>query len=175
MRLFAPALLCALAAALAPVDGRSLREADAALARSVAQGDPRAFAALLASDACFSDGGRLLEGRDRVVDSWKELFLPTGPRLTWVPEVAELSASLDLGYTAGSYRLLTEDAAGHPVVHEGRYVTLWRREADGAFRAVADSPLRPPSDGLASGLVRTVFHRHASQAGDLVVDRKSVV
>jgi ketosteroid isomerase-like protein len=175
MRCLALALLGALGAAAppaagAPADPRSLREADAALARAVAGGDRAAFAALLAEDTCFSDGGRPLSGRASVVAAWNELFAPDGPRLTWEPELAELSATGDLGYTAGRYRLQAADAAGRPVVREGRYVTVWRREADGAYRAVADSPLRPPPASEAPELDRTRTHRHASVAGDLVVE-----
>jgi ketosteroid isomerase-like protein len=170
MRTLAPVLLCALVAAGAPADGRSLREADAALARAVAGGDRASFAALVAEDACFSDGGEPLVGRARVLASWEELLAPGGPRLSWVPEVAELAASKDLGYTAGRFRLEVMDAARRPVVREGRYVTVWRRDADGAFRAVADSALRPPADGEAEGLIRTLSHRHVSRAGDLVAE-----
>jgi ketosteroid isomerase-like protein len=175
MRLHALALLGALAAAPppaagAPADARSLREADAALARALAGGDRGAFAALLAEDTCFSDGGRPLVGRAAVVAAWDELFAKDGPRLTWEPELAELSTSGDLGYTAGSYRLEATDAAGAPVVRTGRYVTVWRREADGAYRALADAPLRPPADGESAGLLRARSHRHVSRDGDLVVE-----
>jgi ketosteroid isomerase-like protein len=168
MRLFALALLLALTAPKA--DPRSLREADAALARAVANGDRKAFAALLDEDTFFSSGGAPLDGRAEVLESWDDLFAQGGPKLTWEPELAELASSLDLGYTAGHFRLETKDAGGLSSAHEGRYVTVWRKGPDGTFRAVADSPLKPPSSGALSGLVRTPVHRYSSQAGDLVAE-----
>ena len=83
MRLSALALLLALAAP--PADPRSLREADAALARSVANGDRKAFAALLDEDTFFSSGGTPLDGRTEVLESWDDLFAQGGPKLTWEP------------------------------------------------------------------------------------------
>jgi ketosteroid isomerase-like protein len=163
MRLPAPALL-PLAAFLAalpavagpPADGRSLREADLALAHAVAGHDRAAFAALLGEEAVFAGGGGApLRGRAAVVDGWSELLAAGGPRLRWTPELAELAASGELGYTVGHFDLETAGADGQVVRHEGRYVTVWRRGSDGTFVAELDAALRPPGEGEAAELVRS--------------------
>lgn len=151
-------------------DGRTLREADQALARAVDQRDRSAFEALVAEDAHFAGGGEPLQGRPAVVKGWAGFFEPDGPRLSWAPELAEISRSGDLGYTVGHYLLESRDAEGRSVKREGRYVTVWRKGADGAFRAAADSPLVPPVDGEPTDARRTPDRTLSSRDGDLVVE-----
>ncbi len=50
-----------------------------------------------------------------------------------------VSASGDLGYSQGSYLMTMTDPNTKRVVHDyGSYVTTYRREADGAWKAVTD-------------------------------------
>ncbi len=189
MRFAHPALLAALLAApaqaaapgpaqgekagsmtAAPTDARTLREADLALARAVDQRDRGSFAALLAEDAIFAGGGAPLRGRAAVLGGWAGFFEPQGPRMSWAPELAEMARSGDLGYTVGRYLFEGRDASGQSVKREGRYVTVWRREADGAFRVAADSPLLPPGDDEPPDTRRAPDRTLASRDGDLVVE-----
>lgn len=151
-------------------DARTLREADQALARAVDQRDRAGFGALLAEDAVFAGGGAPLRGRTAVLNGWASFFEPDGPRMSWAPELAEVARSGDLGYTVGHYLFESRDAAGRSVKREGRYVTVWRREADGAFRVAADSPLIPPADDQPPDARRTSDRALSSRDGDLVVE-----
>lgn len=157
-------------AAPATADGRTLREADQALARAVDQRDRAAFEALLAEDAYFLGGPDGLKGRAAVLKGWGRFFVANGPRLRWSPELAEMSRSADLGYTVGRYQLEVSDAAGRNVSRNGRYVTVWRRQPDGSFRAAADAPLLPPADGDPVEASRTPERTLTSRDGDLVVE-----
>lgn len=153
-----------------PADARTLREADQALARAVEQHDRAAFESLLSDEAWFAGGGRPLQGRAAVGAAWASFFDPAGPRMRWAPELAELSRSGDLGYTVGHYLLESRDAEGRSVKREGRYVTVWRREVDGAFRVAVDSPLIPPGDDAPGDARRSADRRLSSRDGDLVVE-----
>ena len=66
--------------------------------------------------------------------------------LTWEPDKEEMAASGDLGYTYGRYRYRGNGPDGRPVVHNGKYVTIWRKEQDGRWRIVVDigTPSDPP-------------------------------
>ncbi len=66
-------------------------------------------------------------------------------RLVWEPVDGGLFADGDHGFTTGTYtvRHLTDDSTER-TVGQGSYLTLWRREADGAWKVVLD--------GGASGL-----------------------
>jgi len=57
--------------------------------------------------------------------------------LSWYPVFADIASSGDLGYTTGPY----ESRSGpteKPQLRHGHYVTLWRRQPDGAWKAVLD-------------------------------------
>ncbi|HET9984723.1 MAG TPA: DUF4440 domain-containing protein [Longimicrobiales bacterium] len=75
---------------------------------------------------------------------------PASPALLeWRPEYADASADGGLGYTTGPWTL--RPAPGQPVRATGRYFTVWRREADGRFRALVDlgvqaPPAEPPDE-----------------------------
>jgi ketosteroid isomerase-like protein len=57
-------------------------------------------------------------------------------KLEWAPEAAEIAASGDLGYTYGPWRL-TPPGADKPA-HYGHYFTVWRKQADGHWKALVD-------------------------------------
>jgi ketosteroid isomerase-like protein len=61
-----------------------------------------------------------------------------GFALQWSPTKANMSASGDLGYTAGSYALTTNDAAGKPAIERGKYIEVWRKQSDGSWKCIED-------------------------------------
>ncbi len=62
---------------------------------------------------------------------------PANPAvLTWEPEVAEIAASGELGYTSGPYRLRPE--RGAEPTGFGHYVSVWKKQADGTWRVFLD-------------------------------------
>jgi ketosteroid isomerase-like protein len=61
-----------------------------------------------------------------------------GFALQWSPTKANMSASGDLGYTAGSYALTMNDANGRPVIERGKYVEVWKKQSDGTWKVIED-------------------------------------
>lgn len=59
-------------------------------------------------------------------------------RLTWQPTMAFASAAGDLGYTLGTWQSRHYNDAGEGQVTTGKYVTIWRRQADGSWKVVFD-------------------------------------
>jgi len=74
-----------------------------------------------------------------------------GFHLTWTPEQAEVSSAGDLGYTYGTNEMTVPDSTGTTVTMAGRYVTVWRKGADGRWRCVQDifnnGPAKPGATG----------------------------
>jgi ketosteroid isomerase-like protein len=64
-----------------------------------------------------------------------EAFSDTGFILTWEPLDAEISKSGDLGYTYGLYKSLTKKDNS---VSRGKYVTIWKKQADGRWKFILD-------------------------------------
>jgi ketosteroid isomerase-like protein len=106
--------------------------------------------------AFYSDDAVLLPPNDKKA-SGKEndrkviadlLGLP-GLALSWEPAKVEVAQSGDLAYTQGSYQLTTTDAHGKPMTDQGKTLEVWKKQADGAWKCVADMwssdlPATPP-------------------------------
>lgn len=122
-----------------------LREVDEAFARFArARGAAAAFREFAAPDATsFPMGEAPVHGREAIHQSM--LSLPHG-ELLWTPSAADISKSGDLGYTWGTFRFQTTDAAGKPIAHHGKYLTVWKLQPDGSWKFVADigNPAPPP-------------------------------
>ena len=124
-------------------DIRSLVEAERAFARlSEARGIREAFLANLADDAIVFrprpvPGKKLYAGRDKI-PGW----------LTWSPEFAAISRAGDLGYTSGPYELRAQKKSD-TLSSSGHYITLWRVQPDGSWKAVFDGGVVHPPEGKA--------------------------
>lgn len=117
----------------------TLMDADRAFARDV---QARRLEGWLAA---FADSGLLLRpnapvtpGKAFVGERMASAFGDTSFTLNWEPLMADVSATRDLGYTVGLYQSHRLDADGKPVVGTGKYATIWRRQADGAWKVVLD-------------------------------------
>src|SRR5512144_757946 len=135
---------CAHAPGATPAD-RAAQEVvrlDAAWAEAMARGDAEGFRALVAEDAIFA-GRTLRRGRDEVWAAWRNFFAEGGPSLRWTPEAGGAAGSGDLAWTTGRSRLERRGADGKPVASDGRYLTVWARDAGGAWRVALDGGLEP--------------------------------
>jgi len=69
--------------------------------------------------------------------------------LTWHANRAGIARSRDLGYTSGVYVMKFKDASGKVKVDNGKFLTLWKRQADGTWKmlyeaANSDLPVSSP-------------------------------
>jgi ketosteroid isomerase-like protein len=70
--------------------------------------------------------------------------IPADARITARPDVIAESASGDLGYVYGRYTFAaTVDAK--PFSTDGRFITIWKRQPDGAWRIVLDHGTQDPA------------------------------
>lgn len=137
--LLAPVLLAA-CAAVAPggaTDRQArvaeVRAAETAFARSMAERDFAAFAAHIADDAVFIGGGRPLRGKAAVLAQWKTYFDGPVAPFSWRPEIVEVAAGGELGYSEGP----VTNADGKVTV---RFASTWRRDpASGRWLVVFDN------------------------------------
>ncbi len=63
---------------------------------------------------------------------------PQSPKVSWHPNKADVASSGELGYTSGSYKMSFKNAAGVPVAEKGKYLIVWKRQADGAWKVLFD-------------------------------------
>ena len=112
------------------------READA---RALRDGEVAAF---------VKDWG----GKDAIGKAMKDVLTDPNWSLALQVVQVEVSRGGDLGYTRGTYVLTATDPASKKAVTEkGRFVTIFRKEADGSWKAVqeisnAEAPAAPSSN-----------------------------
>ena len=115
-----------------------VRAADAAVSRAVTAKNLDAIMAHYADDAVLLPTAEpMIEGKAAIREEWEHILaIPNFSSKTTMRE-AEMSG--DLAYTYGSYsaRMMGED--GKPVDEPGKYVSIWRRGADGKWRIVVDT------------------------------------
>lgn len=117
----------------------SLLKTDAAFDAATAQRGAEAWASFFADDAVMLPQGEgPVKGRADIREAMKGFFAREGASLRWTPDHAEVSRSGDLGYTYGTYVATVTGPDGTPVSSRGKYVTIWRRQAGGDWKAVLD-------------------------------------
>jgi ketosteroid isomerase-like protein len=120
----------------AETDGAArLRDLEAEFVKATAEHGLDGFMSYFAEDASeVENGGEIVTGKANIRKSLE----PWEVDLTWTPVKAEMAASGDLGYTFGNYVLKAKDKDGHPVVHYGKYATVWKKQKDGRWKVVMD-------------------------------------
>jgi ketosteroid isomerase-like protein len=115
-----------------------LMELEAKFAEEVAKGGGKAFASWFADDAVtLANGKPAVLGRGAIAAqaNWS----PTAYSLSWTVQGAQMSASNDMGFTWGHYTGRSKDADGNPLVTSGRYITVWKKLADGTWKVALDA------------------------------------
>jgi ketosteroid isomerase-like protein len=165
------ALLLAAPPAGAPdlrAENVALGSADAAMAAATAARDAKGFASRIAEDAIFVfEGAPLAVGRAGVVGLWSDLFKDGGPTLTWRPTSSYVAASRDLAYTEGEFLSKARGPDGKEASRSGRYVTVWRKQLDGEWRAVVDIGNRTAGPAAGTAPNQAVIRAETSADGEL--------
>ncbi len=107
-----------------------VRASERAFAKSMADRSLDAFASHVAADAIFF-GRAPLRGKDAVVGAWRRFFDGPDAPFSWEPELVEVLDSGTLALSSGPVR----DPQGNQI---GVFNSIWRLEADGAWRVVFD-------------------------------------
>ena len=121
-----------LAAVRGPADSRQLKSADSAFAAlSVARGAQTAFLAFAADEAILlgPPGAPMTRGREAIGAAFAEF--PKDAVLDWAPVTADIAGSGDLGCTVGEASISARNSYS-------KYLTVWKRQADGTWKFVAD-------------------------------------
>ena len=113
-------------------DSHELLAADSAFASmSVARGARAAFLAFAADDAVTLSPGAapMNHGREAIGATFTDF--PADAVLEWAPVAADIAGSGDLGCTVGEALVRARGSYS-------KYLTVWKRQADGAWKFVAD-------------------------------------
>lgn len=150
-------LITALSACQPPADQsasavRAVRAADSAWAQAFARKDLEGYLAFVDSTASIQQPNAPTVTGTAAIRALIEGFYAL-PNLsgTWQPTRVEAARSGELAYSSGTYQLSYNDPSGKPVTERGKYIEIWRRQADGSWKMVLESfNSDTPAPGTAS-------------------------
>jgi ketosteroid isomerase-like protein len=120
-----------------------LYDLEARFAADTAKGGGKSFSAWFAPDAVtLANGAAPVVGHDAIAA--RATWTPDAYHLQWTPEGARMSPGGDMGFTWGHYEGDSKDAQGNPVKKIGRYMTVWKKQADGAWKVELDASNEGP-------------------------------
>jgi len=128
----------------------AMLKADREFSQAAVDRDMDRFLSFVSETAVFDSAeGR---GPEAVKRAWAPFFEPDGPSISWSPTKAEALVAGDVGYTVGTWQRSAKGPGGRKVVGAGQYLTVWRKEKDGLWRATFDTgstaPPRPATRPL---------------------------
>jgi uncharacterized protein (TIGR02246 family) len=137
-------------------DVASLKANEAQWNQAWASKDANKVMGFYADDAILMvDGEPASVGKAAIAASTKGMIADPATDLKFTASRVEVSSSGDMGYTQGTYTMAVMDPQTKQVVHDhGTYVTTYRKQADGSWKAVMDvatSEVPPPSPAPAAG------------------------
>ncbi len=115
----------------------ALMQADRDFAAAVAKSGVDAWVAAFADDGVQITPRGVIQGSEAIRKLMAADLADTVNALDWQPVSAEAGASADLGYTIGRWQLRLR-ARPDSVLAHGNYLTVWRKQGDGTWKAAVD-------------------------------------
>jgi len=86
----------------------------------------------------FPPNAPIATGKEAIRNALSGLMATPRFALSFAPTKVEVARAGDLAYEVGTYQLTVNDAKGKPVSTPGKYVVVWKKQADGSWKGVAD-------------------------------------
>lgn len=88
--------------------------------------------------AVLAPNAPIAQGRQAISKSFAGFFALPNLKITWHADKAAAARSGELGYTSGTYEMTFSDPAGKIIPDKGKYVTVWKKQADGSWKVLLD-------------------------------------
>ena len=131
-------------------DEAAIRKAEADWSKDTATKQASAMAAYYdEAGSVLPPNAPIATGKEAIGKVWEDMFALPGFSLHFESSKVEVARSGDIGYSEGSYELQMNDPKGNPMTDTGKFVTVWKKQADGSWKALADIfnsdlPVPPP-------------------------------
>lgn len=120
-------------------DESTLKQLDAAWSEAAGAKDIDKTISFYSDDALvMPSNSPVLKGKGAAREMWQGMFSLPGFGGGWKATKVEVAASGDLGYVTGTYEINETDASGKPKTDKGKYLEVWKKQADGSWKCVAD-------------------------------------
>jgi uncharacterized protein (TIGR02246 family) len=132
-------------------DVQAVKDTEAAWMKDAATKDADKFAATYADDGTvLLPNAPAISGKDNIKAALKPMMTDPNFALTFQATKVDVGKGGDLAYTRGTYSMtMTDPKTKQPVTDHGKYVTIFRKQADGKWKAVEDmisSDMPAPGD-----------------------------
>jgi uncharacterized protein (TIGR02246 family) len=144
-------LLCAALAALLTgcatatpdtreADLKAIKDTEAAWVVDANTKDPSKFAAHYSDDASvLLPNEPIVTGKDNITAALKPMLADPNFKLQFEATKADVAKSGEIAYTQGTYSMTMSDPkTKQPITDKGKYVTVYKKQADGNWKAVSD-------------------------------------
>jgi len=108
--------------------------------------DPETFSSYYADDGVVMLAGIPdFNGKPAIRESIGGMMQDPNFALSFENEKVVVARSGDLAYETGTYSLTMSDARKKASTEKGHYVVVWRKQADGGWKAAVDAPVSDPA------------------------------
>jgi len=140
-RIFSLVVVAALASSCAQAVNIE-QEKSALMARDAAwsavANDPAKFTSFFAPNGVLAMAGMPAMTSEKAILDFTTGMSKAGVKISWKATRADVASSGDLGYTAGTYEIALNNAAGKPITEKGKYLTTWKK-INGEWKVAEDT------------------------------------
>jgi uncharacterized protein (TIGR02246 family) len=120
-------------------DEQALRDLDAQWSKAAEAKDLDKTVSYYADDAIvMPPNASAATTKEAIRSAWKEMLTTPGAAISWKATNVEVAKAGDLAYVSGTYEETMTDASGNSVKDHGKYVEIFKKQADGTWKVVAD-------------------------------------
>ncbi len=84
-------------------------------------------------------------GKTAIRAAMEKAFSDSSVTLSWKPTRGQVFKSGDLGYTVGRFQVVHHTNKGETTTSTGTYLTVWQKQADGAWKVIWDGGSPDPA------------------------------
>jgi len=120
-------------------DEAAIRESVVAWSKAAGRKELERCLSFYTEDACVLPfNAPIAQGKDQIRHVWSMLMSNPGYSLRFGPTKIEVARSGDLAYEIGTFDLTLASDAGKPNAMSGKYVVVWKKQANGMWKTAAD-------------------------------------
>jgi ketosteroid isomerase-like protein len=117
---------------------QALRDADAQWSKAAGAKDLDKTVSYYSTDAIvMPPNASSATTKDAIRNVWKDM-IASASSVSWKATRVEVAKSGDMACVSGTYEVSMNDASGKPVNDRGKYLEVWEKQADGAWKCGAD-------------------------------------
>lgn len=125
-------------------DEAAIRAAEAAQIKAVAALDAAGAVSVYTDDVVAMDAeSPTIQGKENM-RQWFENFFKDKPQFSGSTTKVEVARSGDLAYSMGTGKMTVTPKKGKPVESGLKYVSVWKKQADGSWKIIVDTMIPNP-------------------------------